>query len=242
MRFLQQQEEGQTEPSDPLAIADAASAREIDRYVKHSLDSEHAWTSRSEVPTSEEIAGDEDEIPISCNKLVDPWASREEYLETQYQLLREDAVSPLRDAVSEMRAEPYIEEKNSQENAAIYERVYMLEYVFAMKGLAVRIQFSLRRVGKKVLWEQSKRLLQGSLIALTPADDMFKTICKVGIVAARPLSAVQQDPPEIDLFFPRPEDLEIDPHREWLMVESRIGYFESARWTLQALQKLSHER
>ena len=121
-------------------------------------------------------------------------------------------------------------------------QVYILGFVFATKGIAARVQFSLRRVGKQVIWEQSKRLLQGSLIALTPANDMFKTICKVGIVAARPLSAVQQEPPEVDIFFARSEDLEIDPHREWVMVESRIGYFESARWTLQALQKIHHEK
>ena len=252
MRFLQQQDQqGIAEVLDPSIISDAICAREIDKYVRVSLEGEYTWTSKPEIPSSAEIAFDEEEddddddenaVTIPCNKLVDPWVSREEYLEAQYRLLREDAVSPLRDVVSEMKEEPYIEEKHSQENAAIYERVYILGFVFATKGIAARIQFSLRRVGKQVLWKQSRRLLQGSLVALTPASDMFKTICRVGVIAARPLSAVQQEPPEVDIFFARPDEIEIDPHQEWVMVESRIGYFESARWTLQALQRLSHEK
>ena len=130
MTFLQQQDQqATTEAPDPSVISNAKCAREIDEYVKFRLESEHAWTSKPEIPSSAEIAFDEDEeedenaVTIPCNKLVDPWLSREEYLEAQYRLLREDAVSPLRDVVSEIKEEPYIEEKHSQENAAIYERV-----------------------------------------------------------------------------------------------------------------------
>lgn len=92
-----------------------------------------------------------------------------------------------------------------------------------------------------MLWEQSKRLVQGTLIALSPANDMFKNICKVGVVAARPLSGVQSNPPEIDIFFGSPDEIEIDPQQEWVMVESSIGYFEAYRHTLSSLQKMGTE-
>lgn len=113
---------------------------------------------------------------------------------------------------------------------------------FASTGIAARITFSLRRTGKKIPWEQSKRLISGSVVALTPAQDMFEKICRVAVVAARPLASVQQNPPEIDIYFATPDQIEVDPRQEWVMVECRDAYFEGSRHTLRALQKLSSER
>lgn len=93
-----------------------------------------------------------------------------------------------------------------------------------------------------MVWEQSKRLITGTIVALTPAEDMFKKVCRVAVVAARPLAGVSQNPPEIDVFFADPEEIEIDPQQEWVMIEARSGYFEAYRHTLLALQKLSQER
>lgn len=49
------------------------------------------------------------------------------------------------------------------------------------------------------------------------------------------------NPPEIDLFFARPEDQEIDPMRKWIMLECRTSFFEASRHTLAALQHLMRE-
>ena len=98
------------------------------------------------------------------------------------------------------------------------------------------------RAGKKILWEQSKRLISGSLVVLTPASDMFKTKAIVAVVLARPLAALLQNPPEIDLFIARAEEQEIDPAVEWVMVEERSGFYEAERHTLMALQKIATER
>ena len=80
------------------------------------------------------------------------------------------------------------------------------------------------------------------MVALTPANDMFQHLCKVAIVAARPLENLRQRSPAIDLFFGSAEEIEIDPQQEWVMVEARHGFFEAHRHTLRALQKMSHER
>lgn len=80
------------------------------------------------------------------------------------------------------------------------------------------------------------------MVALTPAEDMFKKVCRVAVVAARPLAGVSQNPPEIDVFFADPDEIDIDPQQEWVMVEARTGYFEAHRHTLVGLQKLSQER
>lgn len=85
-----------------------------------------SWLNKSEVPSSAEIndPNDEYEIELPVNKVAGQWADRQEYLKSHHLLLREDAVSPLRNAVSEVRNEPHIMEQDSQEEAAIYEKVY----------------------------------------------------------------------------------------------------------------------
>jgi hypothetical protein len=80
------------------------------------------------------------------------------------------------------------------------------------------------------------------MVALTPSTDNFKKICIIAIVAARPLDNVTAKPPSVDLFFSRPEDIQVDPQLEFVMIEARSGYYEGSRHTLRALQKLHRER
>ena len=90
------------------------------------------WLRKREIPSSLEIKGEdedakiEEEIEIEVNRVHAPWESKEKYLETHYRLLREDAVTPLRNAVAEVREDPYLAEKDSFEDAAIYEKVLAL--------------------------------------------------------------------------------------------------------------------
>lgn len=109
-------------------------------------------------------------------------------------------------------------------------------------GIAVRVRFSTARSGKNIAWEYSKRLVSGSMVALTPSDDGFQTKCIIAIVAARPLEGVKAVPPEVDLFFTLPEDMDFDTQQAWTMIEAKSGYYESARHTLTALQKMTKER
>lgn len=79
-------------------------------------------------------------------------------------------------------------------------------------GAAFRIEFSHDRAGKQIRWEQSTRLQQGTMVALTPMRDNFRSICKVAIVAARPYEGgLDQNPPQIDIFWGDPNDAAIDP-------------------------------
>lgn len=112
---------------------------------------------------------------------------------------------------------------------------------FARRGLGVKISFDLSRVGKRVKWDQSNRLIPGSLVVLVPNEDNEYKVDElvVATVAARPDSEAEQG--RIDLFFARPEDIEIDTNKRWLMLEERAGFFEAQRYTLQALQRMVHE-
>lgn len=89
-------------------------------------------------------------------------------------------------------------------------------------------------------WGQSKRLITGTLVALSPFGDAFEKTCILATVAARPVSALQQNPPEIDLFFPHYHQ-PIDPMQKWIMVECRSSFFEASRHTLMALQHMMRE-
>ena len=90
------------------------------------------WLRKREIPSSLEIKGEDEnaaieaEIEIEVNRVHAAWESKAKYLETHYRLLREDAVTPLRNAVAEVRESPMITEKDSFENAAIYEKVLSL--------------------------------------------------------------------------------------------------------------------
>lgn len=212
------------------------------------------WIYKQEIPSSSEILPDTT-IPTFGEKIIDvteelrsnkvegAYENNEEYLGTQYDLLREDSIRPLREAVAHVRASPWLDEAEypNSTNIGIYDPVYITSIVFSFRGLATRVAFSLGRVKKHVRWEQSKRLITGTLVALSPADDAFQTTCVLATVAARPQSALDQNPPEIDLFFARPEDAEIDPMKKWIMVESRSSFFEASRHTLMALQHMMRE-
>jgi helicase required for RNAi-mediated heterochromatin assembly 1 len=127
-------------------------------------------------------------------------------------------------------------------NYALLYKAYIIGMTCTHNGIAVRIQFSTARSGKNIVWEYSKRLVAGSVVALTPSNDCFRTKCVVAIVAARPLDGVKNVPSEVDLFFTLPEDMDFDTQKEWTMIEAKSGYYESARHTLTALQKMTKEK
>lgn len=78
-------------------------------------------------------------------------------------------------------------------------------------GAAFRVEFLPQSV-HQIRWEQSKRLVQGTLVALSPDNDGFGSICKVAVVAARPVEGgLDQNPPQLDLFWGDINDAELDP-------------------------------
>ena len=104
-------------------------------------------------------------------------------------------------------------------------------------GPICRIQFSTRRAGRKIKWQQSRRLTPGSMLAVTTARDMFKTTCKIVTVAQRPYTgSLDQFPPEVDIFWAHADEAVFDPMEELVMVESRNGFFEAIRHVLLGIQ------
>lgn len=81
------------------------------------------WQTKPELPTVQEVMGTDqlgDDFTLTVNKTWGPWPSTDLYLETHYNLLREDAVAPLRDAIATVRQRPGMRDNN---DLVIYERV-----------------------------------------------------------------------------------------------------------------------
>mgnify|MGYP001086526793 CR=1 FL=1 len=95
-----------------------------------STDSE-AWIMKPEIPTPEEVMGvdvlndGDDSIHLAPNVVCGPWLSKEAYLRAHYELLREDAVAPLRDAVAYVREDPQMMDSGS---ASVYEKVCWIPF------------------------------------------------------------------------------------------------------------------
>ncbi|APA11365.1 hypothetical protein sscle_07g061350 [Sclerotinia sclerotiorum 1980 UF-70] len=220
-----------------------------------------SWRNLPELPSSEEILQDVSwqdteapEEPLDYQKLAEPkefdprlphnnidgaWDSKEDYLGFHYQILREDAVAPLRQSVAEFKRNNEMEDT---QDTSIYTDVHLVGIQLCHLGPAFRIEFSSDRAGKRIRWEQSSRLTQGSLVCLSPTSDMFRTVCKVGTVAARPIEGgLDRDPPQVDLFFGDDEDIILNPVDSYVMIQARVGFFEAYRHVLVALQKLTTE-
>ncbi|OKL64232.1 hypothetical protein UA08_00707 [Talaromyces atroroseus] len=221
---------------------------EIRQYVLKALklDPKQRWLSYPEIPAAEEIMGltsainqEEGHIDIVPNQISGAWESREEYLSAHYELLREDSVALLRDAVAYLKEEPTL---NDTHEICVYEKVYITGITFCPKGIATKVSFSPARSGKNIVWQYSSRLIAGSMVALSPANDCFKTQCLVAVVAARPMDQIKERPSKVDLFFADDKEASFDPQQEWIMVQARSGYLESTRHTMKALQVMKNEK
>ncbi|KAH6674807.1 P-loop containing nucleoside triphosphate hydrolase protein [Halenospora varia] len=219
------------------------------------------WRNLPEVPKRSEICPRPDELktqstepedwdeyqkdPIYSSSLPHniihgPWPSATDYIGAHYQILREDAIAPLRGAVTEFKRRSDMREGR---DFYIYTHVTFRGIQLSRLGPAFRVEFSHERYGKRIRWDQSSRLMQGNLVALSPQSDCFQTICKIAVIAARPLTGgLDQNPPKVDLFWGDSKDLVIDPAERYVMIEARSSYFEASRHMLEAMQKLLTEK
>ncbi|KAI1005735.1 Helicase required for RNAi-mediated heterochromatin assembly 1 [Podosphaera aphanis] len=177
---------------------------------------------------------------LPSNIIDGPWPSKEAYITAHYRILREDAIASLRNAVQRFKHNPRMQE---DESVYIYTEVTITGWLLSKLGPACRVEFCTDRTDKRIRWEQSKRLTQGTVLALSSYNDMFHTSCKIAIVGGRLIEGgLDQNPPTIDLFFGDLENIELDPHDKFIMIEARDGYFEASRHMLVAMQKLMCEK
>lgn len=102
---------------------------DIRKYVQKTLklETRESWLSYPEIPTAKEIMGqtgainvEENIIDLPTNQIDGPWESPKAYLSAHYELLREDSVALLRDAVALVRDDPTM---TDTQELCIYEKV-----------------------------------------------------------------------------------------------------------------------
>ena len=81
------------------------------------------------------------------------------------------------------------------------------------EGLALKLEFSTRRSGVIIRWENTRRLKPGTMVALTPKKNPFKTKCVVAIVAGSCIEHNRSGKkrPTIPVWVEDLDQVEVDP-------------------------------
>ncbi|XP_075682935.1 NFX1-type zinc finger-containing protein 1-like isoform X2 [Rhinoderma darwinii] len=154
------------------------------------------------------------------------------YLNTHFSLLREDFIRPLRDGISQyLRAQS----KEDVDDIRLYFNVLILDSVCVQSGIVHNVKFSTRHLGH-IIWDQSQRLLYGSLVCLS--NDNFNNML-FATVADRNVDKVKHGIITLKFIEESREALALnaDANRLFVMAET-TAYFEAYRHTLDGLKEM----
>ena len=120
----------------------------------------------SVIPTLCDISIDQSGS-LRKNKIKGRYHDIEHYLDVQFQLLREDFLRPLRDGIKHYREHNNRSYPNNlNQDVRIYDNVKILRPICTSSGVRYKIRFDTRKF-VDVQWENSKRLIFGSLLCLS---------------------------------------------------------------------------
>ncbi|XP_067324423.1 NFX1-type zinc finger-containing protein 1 [Anolis sagrei] len=220
--------EGTLKVDSPVRMAATGEAEgEVDDYRALSI-----------FPTYEELRQVERPF-LRPNTLRQPYEGPALYLETHFRLLREDFIRPMREGIAQILrdAEESGLRKKKFDDIRIYFNVRVVAPQCSPSGIEYRAQFDTRPL-RSVRWENSKRLIFGSLVCLS--KDGFESFLFATVA--------HRDPKELGegsvwLSFcesSRPLLAQTQPSDSFLMVET-AAYFEAYRHVLQGLQEARPE-
>uniref|UniRef100_A0A673AYI1 NFX1-type zinc finger-containing protein 1-like n=1 Tax=Sphaeramia orbicularis TaxID=375764 RepID=A0A673AYI1_9TELE len=162
------------------------------------------------------------------------------YLDTHFRLLREDFVKPLREGIQElvfnqMNIGTTDSPSRSKrfDDVRIYHDTQLMVPQCTNAGIAYVVQFDVQPL-KFVRWENSKRLIFGSLVCLT--CDNFDTFLFATVSDRKP-NDLQKG--QVQITFTEESRLKlarIQKDQVFLMVET-TAYFEAYRYVLEGLQE-----
>ena len=139
------------------------------------------------------------------NKTDGSYNDAEHYLDVQFRLLREDFVRPLREGIAKLLERIGSAKPGALQDIRVYKDVRLLYPVCTSDGLRYRIKFDSTRL-RNVRWENSKRLIFGSLMCLS--KDKFESFVFATIA--------NRDPKELKQvsFHPFPHILPLTVYQE----------------------------
>ena len=129
------------------------------------------FRSLSVVPTQADILTGERPF-LRRNKVDGSYNNAEHYLDVQFRLLREDFVRPLREGIAKLLERIGTAKIGALQDIRFYKDVKLLYPVCTSDGLQYKIKFDNSKL-RNVRWENSKRLIYGSLMCLS--KDKFES-------------------------------------------------------------------
>ena len=126
----------------------------------------------SVIPTQEDILTGERPF-LRRNKVDGRYEDAEQYLDVQFRLLREDFMRPLREGIAQLLERTGSVKIGALQDILVYNDVRLLYPVCTSNGIRYKIKFANSKL-RHVRWENSKRLIFGSLLCLSA--DKFESI------------------------------------------------------------------
>lgn len=189
-------------------------------------------------PTYNEVHLDEKPF-LRPNIISGKYDSTAIYLDTHFRLLREDFVRPLREGILELLQsfEDQGLRKRKFDDIRIYFDTRIITPVCSSSGIVYKVQFDTKPL-KFVRWQNSKRLLYGSLVCMS--KDNFETFL-FATVSNRDHDDLYQGFVQL-CFNEQSQQLlaDVQPSDSFLMVET-TAYFEAYRHVLEGLQEVQEE-
>lgn len=202
-------------------------------------------------PTIQEIMADSTDLGKRLNRNITKgkYESLTHYLDTHFRLLREDAITSIREGIKSWREdEPKKEKatgKQKPSEVSFYHSVRLAGICPTPSGIVHRMAFRTDPLGPTtpprktptapIDWLRSQRLLYGSLLCLSHDD--FRTL--IWATVANRDAALLSLSQEIDVKFAEDSSFSLDPSLTYTMVESTSTYFEAYRHVLGALKTTS---
>ncbi|KAJ0068273.1 hypothetical protein NL108_004666 [Boleophthalmus pectinirostris] len=193
-------------------------------------------------PTPEELRH-EDRPYLRPNLTSQRYQNTHVYLDTHFRLLREDFVRPLREGIQELlllqmnlgRMDNLGHQVKGKrlDDIRMYHDTKVIAPKCTINGLAYVVQFNVEPL-KFVRWQNSKRLIFGSLVCLS--CDNFESFL-FATVSDRDPKDLQEGRVQITFTEEsRHRLVRIEQNQVFLMVET-TAYFEAYRYVLEGLQE-----
>ncbi|KAL9548420.1 hypothetical protein MBANPS3_005688 [Mucor bainieri] len=210
-------------------------------------------------PEEWEARGWRDPFPdVPINRVKAPYDSTDEYLYTHFELMRQDFLIPLQKAVrgykevfnyakSQEDVGVAMEQVSQQRPYRLYEHVHLNAIVFGSRQPLYRVSFRLPYY-VRVNWQQSKRLMPGSLVLLS--KDHFVKDLKIATIVNRgdePMRGPNRFEYLVDIYLERDDDDQpfgfgdpsLTEDDTYVMIEATDGYFEAYRHVLKVFKDVN---
>ncbi|KAM9296225.1 NFX1-type zinc finger-containing protein 1 [Gastrophryne carolinensis] len=186
-------------------------------------------------PTHDEIHLNEKPF-LRANTIKQKFETTAIYLDTHFRLLREDFVRPLREGIQDILQ--YDDQRGIDklkfDDIRVYFDTRIINPMCTSSGIAYKVRFDVTPL-KWVRWQNSKRLLYGSLVCMS--QDNFESLL-FATVAQRDEKELEKG--EIQLYFSEQSKellARANPTDSYIMVET-TAYFEAYRHVLEGLQEM----